>query len=442
MKKFILSGLAMFLLSFSANVQAQNPQVEKTFGKVYAVKNGEVRIPVVMHNVNAEDVHNLTLTVDVDGKKQQINVVPEYVTENNGSAKFYVTINSPSLTGLSDVNVTVDAINGNRYEQAANTTTGNLMTLTRKVPHKVVIEDFTAVWCPACPSGIVGVQKTKQIYGDKVLIIAAHDRDPMECRDYKDFVEYISCIPRALVDRDPNIGEVNPYLGSERGDNGAKYGLWYDIDEQMAIDPVADMKVDAVLDGKKITAKSDVTFLYTGEADYGIAYVLLKDSLHNKRWKQKNSLIYYKGNDIVEKEPLFDMWINGEGEIPDYMYNDVAVAAKDVEYGMDNSIPANVTEEETISHEYTFDLNNYVKVSNTENISVCALLIDRTTHKIINSASVKLDEASSIEGIYADGENVTETARYTVDGRMITAPEKGINIVKYSDGSVKKIVVR
>ncbi|MBQ0115677.1 MAG: hypothetical protein KBT10_07390 [Bacteroidales bacterium] len=38
--------------------------------------------------------------------------------------------------------------------------------------------------------------------------------------------------------------------------------------------------------------------------------------------------------------------------------------------------------------------------------------------------------------------NATEVARYTVDGRAIGAPQAGVNIVKMSDGSVKKVWVK
>lgn len=37
---------------------------------------------------------------------------------------------------------------------------------------------------------------------------------------------------------------------------------------------------------------------------------------------------------------------------------------------------------------------------------------------------------------------VVEIARYTLDGRRVDAPVKGINIVRYSDGSVRKIMVK
>ena len=39
-------------------------------------------------------------------------------------------------------------------------------------------------------------------------------------------------------------------------------------------------------------------------------------------------------------------------------------------------------------------------------------------------------------------EDATEVARYTVDGRAISAPQSGVNIVKMSDGTVKKVLVK
>ena len=38
--------------------------------------------------------------------------------------------------------------------------------------------------------------------------------------------------------------------------------------------------------------------------------------------------------------------------------------------------------------------------------------------------------------------DVEEVARYSVNGQRLSAPSKGLNIVKYSDGSVKKVTVR
>ena len=37
---------------------------------------------------------------------------------------------------------------------------------------------------------------------------------------------------------------------------------------------------------------------------------------------------------------------------------------------------------------------------------------------------------------------VKEIARYSVNGQQLAVPTKGVNIVKYSDGSVKKEIVK
>ena len=49
---------------------------------------------------------------------------------------------------------------------------------------------------------------------------------------------------------------------------------------------------------------------------------------------------------------------------------------------------------------------------------------------------------SAIQDAFVAPQEVVEVARYTLDGRQITTPVKGINIVRYSDGSTRKIFVR
>ncbi len=50
-------------------------------------------------------------------------------------------------------------------------------------------------------------------------------------------------------------------------------------------------------------------------------------------------------------------------------------------------------------------------------------------------------DLSGINNIVGIGE-VVEVARYTIDGRMIDEPQRGVNIVRYSDGSVRKVLVK
>ena len=50
-------------------------------------------------------------------------------------------------------------------------------------------------------------------------------------------------------------------------------------------------------------------------------------------------------------------------------------------------------------------------------------------------------DAASIDKV-ATSTNVKEVSRYSANGQRLSAPAKGLNIVKYSDGSVKKVVVQ
>ena len=49
---------------------------------------------------------------------------------------------------------------------------------------------------------------------------------------------------------------------------------------------------------------------------------------------------------------------------------------------------------------------------------------------------------TGVNGDVADVKAPRETSRFTVDGRRLAHPERGINIVRYSDGTVRKVVVK
>ena len=73
--------------------------------------------------------------------------------------------------------------------------------------------------------------------------------------------------------------------------------------------------------------------------------------------------------------------------------------------------------------------------STTATIAFCSNGITTTVDVNINVSA-----AAGISSTDAAA-NRHEVARYTVDGRRINQPQKGLNIIKYSDGSVKKVVV-
>ena len=56
--------------------------------------------------------------------------------------------------------------------------------------------------------------------------------------------------------------------------------------------------------------------------------------------------------------------------------------------------------------------------------------------------SGKVYHTTGIDNLPTTDADKREVARYTVDGKRINAPVKGINIVKYADGTTRKVVVK
>ena len=78
-----------------------------------------------------------------------------------------------------------------------------------------------------------------------------------------------------------------------------------------------------------------------------------------------------------------------------------------------------------------------VKAGNTTvTLNFCSNGISTTA-----TVNVKITQATGITDTQTSAD-VREIARYTIDGKRINQPQRGVNIVKYSDGTVKKVVVK
>ena len=85
---------------------------------------------------------------------------------------------------------------------------------------------------------------------------------------------------------------------------------------------------------------------------------------------------------------------------------------------------------------------NRIKISN------CTLYVPQGTKEAYANADVWKDFGNIIEydatGIdkVPNRSNVKEISRYSLNGQRVTSPTKGVNIVVYSDGSIKKVAVQ
>lgn len=103
-------------------------------------------------------------------------------------------------------------------------------------------------------------------------------------------------------------------------------------------------------------------------------------------------------------------------------------------FDMDETLPANGSQSVEYHVEIEPEMEDYGTMLST--IKVEANGESRT----VNIRFVYDETSNSIASV-GNGSAV-EVARFAVDGRQLTHPQRGLNIVKMSDGSVKKVLVK
>ena len=207
-----------------------------------------------------------------------------------------------------------------------------------------------------------------------------------------------------------------------------------------------DVDISAVWDeGKnKISITSTTTFrIDASEGNYALAYVLTEDGMTSSYWGQNNNFAGDMTLKGVSEEAEFFM--NNYQTVYDMKNNHVAIAAKHITNGLEGVVKAPFVADKPIVHETSFDnIAQYRKIQNKDNLSVCVLLFDKSNGQIVNANKCKIQTANAtgIESTTIDNKEKHVVARYTINGEFISAPVKGINIVKYSDGTTKKEVVQ
>lgn len=86
------------------------------------------------------------------------------------------------------------------------------------------------------------------------------------------------------------------------------------------------------------------------------------------------------------------------------------------------------------------DRIDFVRVYNGMN-QTCGWLGETST-EVIGAEDLHLEESIAMGISTIEKDNAKEQSRYAIDGRRLQSPTKGLNIVKMSDGSVKKEFIK
>ena len=426
----IITLIAIFL--YTVDVNAQEYILMPTAGqRVYVpITAKSVKGKMKVSNIGRTTIQNIDYTLSFNGRElaSEHYIFPQALGHNDDAV---VEVDVPPYTELGEDELifTITKVNGERNSATISYANLPRITVTKVPKRRIAVEEYTAMWCRYCPTGIALMENLSHTFGDDFVGIAVHVDDPLTCWDYYSKAKG-NRFPTVDMNRSHRLGYV---LGVDE----------FKAEQEAGAD--MDLEVSAVWDENKnnIIVTPVVTFrVNRDETPYGFAYVLTEDGMTDSRWVQNNAYSGSHGDRGVTKE--FDEIIDSPGEIRNLKNNFVAIAAEGVKVPLIGYIKAPIKADETQSHTYVFkNINSKNVIQKKENLRVCVLLINTNTGKIENAAKCSISEfkTTGISSVPEGTRTAVEAERYTLDGRRITTPQKGINIVKYSDGRVSKEVV-
>lgn len=315
---------------------------------------------------------------------------------------------------------------------------------------RVVIEESTGMGCVFCPQGHVAWDYISELYGDKVIIAAYHtytgDIYASGMQNYVQNFLGLSGAPTAKINRSENISapmynetrEGKYYYGFTAPDGSC----WLDmIEKEFETDADADISITATYD----TETEIVSIPYTAK----FAMDMEKQNVGLFLIVTEDGLTGYQDNNFATADPANHIGLEdwcaggkyGSSRVYPFIQNNVSRAhIGNSNYGTVGYIPNNITGGEEYIGEIEFNVPS--TVSNITNCKVICMMIDANTGRVINNAQAKITDPTGIEGINADIANDTGTTRFNAAGQMITTPQKGLNIIKMSDGTTRKVMVK
>lgn len=403
------------------------------FGEFTVVKGKSKNVAVNLWNIGSK-LTSIDYTIALDGKagaEQHLDFGKDFGL--GGTHSVEIPFAAASELGASTVTLTITKVNGEENTCVKNSATGTLYTVEREFVKRSVAEQFTGTGCGNCPSGHVAMHNMHNLYGDQFIGIALHQfnqSDPMYNASYD---LGFTGAPQCMVNR--SSGVLAPY---EQMPEVLKASL-----NEIALAEVTVAGTFADED-TKVNATASVESLVAG--DYDIAFMLTADGLTGKTtsWKQQN--YFCKGGGRYNSQAsmpddLKFLWNKGSAYYE--TYNDVLIASSYVSSNNKATLPTLVANG-TVSSEYTMKMPTKValkKALKLDQIYVVALLLDKKTGAIVNAGRARVTGSTGIEDV-TTGSEATVVARYNVNGVQIAAPVKGINIVKMSDGTTRKVLVK
>ena len=430
-----LNGNGLGKLAFQILVQDGNFQdncvTVDDFEQNVVVQGQQVNVPIKITNQGANDVSSISYTIGTEGgsttEEKTVSVGPLALND-------FTTLNIPFASDEQarklQKTFTVTQVNGNPNTAKKSSGQGFLISVKKKQSVTPVIEEFTGTWCGWCPRGIVGMDKVHEAYGDQVVQIAAHSGDIMAISEYQPVINtYTEGYPNSITDRryvaDPSYSTLVATLNKA-----------FARVAQGSIDLQAEWSSNFKT---KVVFNTTTRFSYNDDdGQYGIAYLLVEDGLTGtgSNWSQTN---YYSGQTVGGD---MTWWCQAASTVTGITYNHVVVAGWEALNGVNGSVNPTIVADEEQEYSYSASISGKSLIQDKTKLKAVVLLIDRATGTIVNAAQSAIADFGTAVSTVQGAEKNAQRDVYDLSGRKLSVSQKGINIIRMNDGTVKKVLMK
>lgn len=384
----------------------------------------------------AVDITDIDYGISVDGASEQEGHIMVSVPAGlSQKALLPIAFEAPHQIGTYEVKMRILKVNGQPNARAAEVTTFTFDNISR-FDRNCVMEEFTGMDCGYCTRGIAGMMKARAAYPDRFIGIAVHQfsGDLMNNWDYPSLCG--NYVPACTYNREvANDVYIDILQTVEKIIN--------------SVTPIDVRATAAFTDDSKKEVMVNAHILSAVNASYEVVYALVGDGITGPSFIQSN---YYYGDSqgkwgVTDDDPLSMFLAGGTYGNPyfRYTYDDVLLSSSytsTVNQGGTFSLAADESTDRIYTLKLPTDKTLTDAIANSGYDLYAVVMVLNNFGYVTNACRVKVkDGAVGIGAIDRNACEPHEVSRYTLDGRRIGGYTPGVNIIRMSDGTTRKIVV-
>lgn len=391
------------------------------------------KFTVNVSNFGTTDIKSYTLTTTIDGKQVKEQTITGVVNGNIKADVVEIPTTDAQL-GAHKIKFTITKVDG-------ATPTGNTSDDTYEGDinlyetglkrQKHLVEQFTAVTCTWCPTGSRLLKKLQEKRKD-LAWIALHgpmgSPDPMQTNQSKAIMKALgaNAYPTAAFNRVVIEGELTTAIAFKETAFEQGVQMFSNIFDQTDENLPAFVNIDIVAKADKLANGSNQMVVDVKGTGVKSAADFLKDY----------ALYVY-----VTEDGIVSPQIDKGQKIKNYVHNNTFRQC------LTNITGDNITwNGDNFDKQFTYDIPAEYNASKMHVVAFVAPKLGNSaipmTELVVNQTNmVEVTTTAGIEDASIDNGNEI-VARYNLAGQKIDTAQKGVNIVKYKNGKVVRVVVK